>query len=84
MNFTFPLPRLLADCTQVSPKAGLPFLTPQGKQLIQLPGLRSLAMAEVEMQVELVQIRGITHFSFHQNPRPNPTSSGRLHLCPRF
>lgn len=39
-------------------------------------------MAEVEMQVELVQSRGITHFSFHQKPGPNPTSPKRLHLCP--
>lgn len=53
-----------------------------GKQLIQLPGLRSLAMAEVEMQVELVQTGRITYFSFHQKPRPNPTLPGRLHFCP--
>lgn len=39
-------------------------------------------MAKVEMQVELVQTRGITHFSFHQKPRPNPTAPKRLHLCP--
>lgn len=54
MSFTFPLPTHLADLAQSWLWAGLLFLTPLGKQLIQLPGLRSLAMAEVEMQVELV------------------------------
>lgn len=39
-------------------------------------------MAEVEMQVELVQTGGITYFSFHQKPRPNPTLPGRLRFCP--
>lgn len=61
MSFTFPLPSLLADSTETWLWAGSLFLTPLGKQLIQLPGLRSLAVAEVEMQVELVQAGGITH-----------------------
>lgn len=39
-------------------------------------------MAEVEMQVELVQTGGITQLSLHEKPQPNPTSPGRLHLCP--
>lgn len=39
-------------------------------------------MAEVEMQVELVQTGGITHFHFHQKSRPNPTSPERLPLFP--
>lgn len=39
-------------------------------------------MAEVEMQVELVQTGGITHFHFHQKSRRNPTSPGRLPLFP--
>lgn len=54
MSFPLPLPTLLADLAQSWLWAGLLFLTPLGKQLIQLPGLRSLAMVEVELQVELV------------------------------
>ena len=53
MNFTFP-PLQTAD----RPPSGLTvvrggshFPTPLGKQLIHLPELRSLSMAEVEMQV---------------------------------
>lgn len=44
VSFTFPLPTLLADLAQSWLWANLPFLAPLGKQLIQVPGLRSLAM----------------------------------------
>lgn len=80
-SLTFPLSRRLADLPQASLWSGMLFLSPLGKELIQLPGLRSVAMGEVEMQVELVQAGGITHSSLHSKPRPNPTSPGRLHLC---
>lgn len=37
---------------------------------------------EVEVQVELVPTRGITHLSFYQTPRPGPASPGRVRFCP--
>ena len=64
MNFTYP-PTPHPSQTAGRPPSGLTvvpgkshFPNPLGKQLIQLPELRSLAMAEVEMQVELVQAGG--------------------------
>lgn len=60
MNFTFPplqtAGRPPSGLTVVRGRSHFP--TPLGKQLIHLPELRSLSMAEVEMQVELVQAGG--------------------------
>lgn len=78
-SFSFPLP----DFWQALLGLTVCWLTHSpGTQLIQSPGLRSLAVAEVETQAELVQTGGITYFGFHREPRPKPTLPGRLRFCP--